>query len=247
MEPDKQQHMIEMRPDGERAFKALIVDRDAMSGALLADALSRVLACEAMRIRSSDLLGTLEAGDVEVVIISADRNSKPGAGLDLARAAISAHPQTPIVLLLDQSTRDSVINAFRSGARGVFNREKSIAEFIDCVDHVRKGFIWADDQGATYLLEGIKSFPMTSGFTEFSLPTLTTRELQVVRSAAKGKGNRAIAAELGLSQHTIKNYLFHAFEKLGVSSRVELLVFLTISGILIGPITTEQMSAGAAD
>jgi DNA-binding NarL/FixJ family response regulator len=52
----------------------------------------------------------------------------------------------------------------------------------------------------------------------------------VVKCAARGKTNKSIAAELGLSEHTVKNYLFRAFEKLGVSSRVELLFYLTVSG-----------------
>ena len=51
---------------------------------------------------------------------------------------------------------------------------------------------------------------------------------QVVHCAARGKTNKAIASELCLSEHTVKNYLFKAFEKLGVSSRVELLFYLCL-------------------
>ena len=60
--------------------------------------------------------------------------------------------------------------------------------------------------------------------------TLTMRELQVVKCAARGKTNKVIACELGLSEHTVKNYLFRAFEKLEVSNRVELLFYLTQRG-----------------
>jgi hypothetical protein len=45
---------------------------------------------------------------------------------------------------------------------------------------------------------------------------------------AKGYTNKVIGEKLGLSEHTVKNYLFRSFEKLGVSSRVELLFFLTM-------------------
>jgi DNA-binding CsgD family transcriptional regulator len=60
------------------------------------------------------------------------------------------------------------------------------------------------------------------------LNLLSKRELEVVRCLAEGLSNREIAEHLGLSQHTIKNYLFRVFDKLGVSSRVELL-FMTLS------------------
>ena len=60
------------------------------------------------------------------------------------------------------------------------------------------------------------------------LSLLSKRELDVVHCLSEGLTNREIAERLGLSQHTIKNYLFRIFDKLGVSSRLELL-YLTFS------------------
>jgi DNA-binding CsgD family transcriptional regulator len=54
----------------------------------------------------------------------------------------------------------------------------------------------------------------------------STRELEVAEHAAQGQRNKQIAYELRLSEHTVKNYLFRIFEKLGVSSRFELLFLL---------------------
>jgi len=58
---------------------------------------------------------------------------------------------------------------------------------------------------------------------------LTKREEDVVRLLAEGLQNREIAKVLGLSEHTVKNYLFHIYDKLGVSSRVELVLYAVSS------------------
>jgi len=209
------------------AFCALIVDRDSMSSGLLADALVRDLRCDAIAIRSSNLLEALGARQVDLVVVSADLNGRSGAGFDLAKAVACAHPQIPVVMLLDHPSQNAVINAFRSGARGLFNRQASLTEFVDCVERVRKGCIWAGGEETSFLLNAFRSIPAPIAFTEGGASLLTTRESQVVRHAATGKTNKAIANEMRLSEHTIKNYLFRAFEKLGVSSRVELLFYLT--------------------
>ena len=69
---------------------------------------------------------------------------------------------------------------------------------------------------------------------------LTLRELEVVKCAARGKTNKVIASELSLSEHTVKNYLFRAFEKLGVSNRVELLFYLTSRGHTFGAVRADD-------
>ncbi len=103
-----------------------------------------------------------------------------------------------------------------------------MAEFSDCVKQVREGLVWAGKAEFNFLLEALRSIPApTINISSTAVP-LSTRELQVVRHAAQGKTNRAIAQELGLSEHTVKNYLFRAFDKLGVSNRIELLFYLTM-------------------
>jgi DNA-binding CsgD family transcriptional regulator len=61
------------------------------------------------------------------------------------------------------------------------------------------------------------------------LKLLTNREEDVVRLLSEGMQNREIASELKLSEHTVKNYIFHIFDKLGVSSRVELVMYAVSS------------------
>ncbi|MFC5864157.1 LuxR C-terminal-related transcriptional regulator [Acidicapsa dinghuensis] len=220
---------------GTQNYQVLIVDRDSMSGDLLAMALRRVCDCDAMILDCADLLRELAIRKIDIVVISSDLNSIPGTGFDLAYKVNSIHPEVFVVMLLNCATSESVITAFRSGARAVFSRQHSMSEFADCIDRVKRGFIWAGREETNSLLEAFKNIPAPSVTPTGDAPTLSAREQQVVQYAAKGKTNRAIANELALSEHTVKNYLFRAFEKLGVSNRVELLFYLTIRGHSFAP------------
>lgn len=54
---------------------------------------------------------------------------------------------------------------------------------------------------------------------------LSKREADVVRLVSEGLSNREISVQLKLSEHTVRNYLFHVFDKIGVSTRVELVLY----------------------
>jgi two-component system nitrate/nitrite response regulator NarL len=222
---EQEKALRDSRPQ-EVAFSVVIAGRDSLTSGLLVDALVHYLKCEAVAARDSELLRMLRSSKVDLVIISADLDKNAGAGFDLASAVSSAYPETPIVFLLDEPVNDLVVRAFRSGVRGVFNPQDSMTKFIDCVEHVRKGSIWAEKEVTDHFLAAFRSIPALSALTKDEAPPLSTRELQVVQCAARGKTNKAIASELHLSEHTVKNYLFKAFAKMGVSSRVELLFYL---------------------
>lgn len=225
-----EERVVKITQQPQTALRVFIVDRDSMSSDLLSSALCRDRRCQAAAIQPTDLLGTLATSEVDLVVVGVDLNSKSGSGFDLANAVCRAHPKIYVVMLMNQTTHELVINAFRSGARGVFSRQQPMTEFLDCIEHVGKGFIWAGREETNSLLEAFKSIPAPNVLTAGDSPSLTVRELQVVQCAAKGMTNKTIASELRLSEHTVKNYLFRAFEKLGVSSRVELLFYLTIRG-----------------
>ena len=94
------------------------------------------------------------------------------------------------------------------------------------LERVSRGEIWASQAHSEFLLEALRSTPSCEGIEAGEIDQLSRRELQVVEHAAQGESNKQIADRLGLSEHTVKNYLFHVFEKLGVSNRMELLFLL---------------------
>jgi len=231
--PRKYQHGTKVLGDPQTRFRILILDRDEMSSDLLAARLARDGRVHASGVRSTDLLDHMANGKAQLVVIGAELNEAARTGFDLAHTAHRVYPAVPIVILLNQSTREGVINAFRSGARGVFSRQQPVTDFIQCIEQVRKGLIWAGPQETTFLLDAFSSAPLPNTLSVSSSTPLTMRELQVVKCAARGKTNKVIACELGLSEHTVKNYLFRAFEKLEVSNRVELLFYLTQRGHIL--------------
>ena len=228
--PPRRETGLRISAESSTVRRVFIVDRDSMSGDLLAGALVRDSEFEAAVLQAADLLGALAGSDVDLVVIGAEVSLKSGNGFDLAQNVARAHPGIAIVMLLNRTDQASVVNAFRSGARGVFSRQQPMTEFLDCVEHVGKGFIWAGRRETDFLLSAFRSIPSPNVTNASDAPNLTAREMQVVQCAATGKTNKVIAGELGLSEHTVKNYLFRAFEKLGVSSRIELLFYLTIRG-----------------
>jgi two-component system, NarL family, nitrate/nitrite response regulator NarL len=225
--PPKQESGMQVCRDWAQNGRVLIVDRDSMTSDLLATALTREKQFQAKGVRSTDLLNVMSIGKTHVVVIGADQSHQTECGFELAQAVRELYPSVSIVILLDQSTSESVINAFRSGARGVISRQQPVSEFLDCVERVRQGYIWAGRRETTLLLDAFISAPVPNIWLNNESLPLTERELQVVKCAAKGQTNKMIASELFLSEHTVKNYLFRAFEKLGVSNRIELLFHLT--------------------
>jgi len=160
-----------------------------------------------------------------VAFVSASMNGEPYAGFEILRGLRSSVPETRVVMLLDSSQREPVVEAFRTGARGVFCRSDSLEMLTRCVHRVREGQLWVSATQLEFLLETIVEAPATHLVDSHGSVLLSRREQEVVRWLAEGCTNREIALKLKVSENTIKNYLFRIFDKLGVSSRVEVVIY----------------------
>jgi len=162
---------------------------------------------------------------IDVALIKAEEDSS------MLRSFHRTHPQIAKVLLLQEVNREPVVNAFRSGARGVFHlADSSFRMLCKCIQRVHQGQIWISNQHLAYLIEEVAVAPGMRVVNSHGIKLLTPREEQVVALVADGLSNREIAQELGLSEHTIKKYLFRIFDKLGVSTRVELVLYAMSHG-----------------
>jgi DNA-binding NarL/FixJ family response regulator len=218
---------MELIPGEHRTLGILIADTSQMQGQLLAEALRRrpdfsVTLCN---MDSESILTAVLLAPIDVALMTVQHDMATVRGLHLA------HPQIAQILFFDGYGRDEVVSAFRSGARGLFCFSDSDLELLyRCIESVHHGQIWASNQQVEWLVEAVTQVPSLRAVNSYGRKLLTPREEQVVALVADGLGNRDIARELGLSEHTIKKYLFRIFDKLGVSTRVELVLYAFTRG-----------------
>jgi DNA-binding NarL/FixJ family response regulator len=231
-------------PEVSEVIRVLAADATRMNSQLLASALERDKRFEVLDL-VPDARGIISAVVNEkpaVVVISAELGDDKRKGFDVARELHALRVETRVVMLLDASERSQVVEAFRAGARGVFSRSESLTSLARCIQCVSEGQIWANSKELRYLLEALGEALPLRVIDARGAALLSKRELEVVRCVAEGLSNREIAQRLGLTEHTVKNYLFRIFDKLGVSKRVEVVLY----AYSLGNVTAEAGN-GASD
>jgi DNA-binding NarL/FixJ family response regulator len=212
-----------------KQIRVLVLDSSAIHTQLLAEALRRDSALEVVSLDPfKPVVKSVIELAVDVLVIGTHIEEQTYRGFEVLRELRSARPRTRAVVLLDSSKPQVVLDAFRAGARGIFSRSESIEKLCKCIRCVHTGQVWANSRELSLALDALASAPAVNPVDANGVSLLSKREKEIVESLSEGLTNREIAERLGLSQHTVKNYLFRIFDKLGVSSRVELL-FMTLS------------------
>lgn len=206
-------------------IRVLLADSSRIHTRLLADALRSNGVLEVISFESapSELLNAVITHEIDILVVSSKLYEQPGRGIEALRELRAGSQKARAVLLLDSSEDDAVLEAFRAGARGVFDKNEPLELLSKCIQCVYQGQIWVNTHNLEVILEALANSPIVRATNAEGMSLLSERELQVVCCLAEGLTNRQIAERLKLSQHTVKNYLFRVFEKLGVSSRFELL------------------------
>jgi len=162
----------------------------------------------------------------DVAIISADLKNGPIPGLGVVKEARASYPRTHIIVLVDSPRRALVVEGFRAGADGVFSRAETCEMLCKCIRTVGGGQIWANVNQQRFIIEALVSGHRHPIKGANGANLLTKREDEVVRLVAEGLTNRGISRQMGLTEHTVRNYLFRIFNKLGTSNRLELALYV---------------------
>ncbi|HYL97209.1 MAG TPA: response regulator transcription factor, partial [Terriglobales bacterium] len=164
---------------------------------------------------SEQILSGARANRPSVALISASLQDGSLSGFAAVRELRAQSTEIRTILLLDSAEPGLVIDAFRAGAKGIFCREDSLNSLCRCIEAVHAGQIWANSVQLESVLDAFARVAPPRLVEASGKVPLSKREQQVAQLVSEGLSNREIAQQLKLSEHTIKNYLFHIFEKLG--------------------------------
>ena len=214
-----------------RAIRVLLALGSPMECQLLltASKVSRqqvsIVGCAVSR---TDILHCFSRGNVDVALINADLENGHMAGLEILPEIQASYQTTPIVTLFDTWNDDLILHAFRAGAKGVFCRsEKKLDMLWRCITAVHHGQVWANSRQLQLLLSTLAKPTPIRAASSPGMNLLAMRETEVANLVAIGLQNKEIAVRLGITEHTVSNYLFNIYNKLGISSRVELALYVT--------------------
>jgi DNA-binding NarL/FixJ family response regulator len=139
----------------------------------------------------------------------------PGlGGLETTRRLVAQHPKAAVLMLSAADDRDQVAAAVSSGARGYLLKDVGHEELCAAVAHALAGEDLVEPSLRRALVD---RDPARSA----GVPTLTERELQVLRGMSQGKSNGQIGRELYLSEDTVKTHARRLFRKLDVGDRAQ--------------------------
>jgi DNA-binding NarL/FixJ family response regulator len=206
----------------------LVADSNQTQSQLLCGALRRqgTFKVSGCRADLSECLSVLESDPADVVVLADGIADDRDRLYELLRGVHSGFPNVAIILLLDSYDRELVVNSLRAGVRGLFClASMPFKSLCRCITSVHQGQYWTNAEQMRYLVEALSIGPAIRVINSRGEVVLTPREEQTVNLVTEGLNNREIARELNLKENTVKKSLLRIYDKLGVSNRVELVLY----------------------
>jgi DNA-binding NarL/FixJ family response regulator len=135
-----------------------------------------------------------------------------------------------VILLTAAIDKSDIIKALQLGARGVVLKESATSLLLKAIRVVTQGGYWVGRESVSGLIDALRNLGTPAPGARPGVPAaapfgLTQREMEIISLIVAAAGNKKIADVLGISEKTVKHHLTNIFEKLGVSSRLELALF----------------------
>ena len=242
----KREYLRERGP----ATTTLVADVSRMSCQLMAAALEQSpypIEVVALAVDSLEVQRAAKEFQPDVAVISNGLKDGPKMGLKTARELWVSGSKTKAIILIDASMSSMVSEAFRAGAHGIIGRDDPFETLCKCIHVVHQGQVWINSSQLLGLIDYLVQTAPPSMVSVGGSNLLTKREEGVVHLIAEGLTNRAISHQLNLSEHTVRNYLFRIFNKLGTSTRLELALYANNQKELRGISEGREKKSGSSD
>ncbi len=208
--------------------RVLVVAASVVMRAGLEAVLSGGTTLEVLGVAPPDLMRQLEAWQPQVLLLHLESVDELAALLpDLETDSLNA----PVVVLLENDPLEGFGELLRSGVVGVLPAGAIASEIIATVEAATIGLVTLHPDLLPLLLT-TPATPVPSPPAATASP-LSTREIEVLTLLSEGVGNKAIARQLHISEHTVKFHIASIFSKLGVSSRTEAVTLGIKQGLIL--------------
>jgi two-component system NarL family response regulator len=147
------------------------------------------------------------SAEVDVYIL--DLRMPDGDGIATIKRLIARDPSARVMVLTTYDNEEDIFQALESGARGYLLKDTTKEELIDAVRQVHRGERYLPQAVAARLADRLIR------------PSLTPRELDVLRLVSRGRSNKEMASAMFISEETVKTHMKALFQKLGVHDRAE--------------------------
>ena len=130
-------------------------------------------------------------------------------GVDAIRALRGEFPNARVVVLTSYAGDIQALRAFQAGAVGYLLKNLLRTELTDTIRQVHAGHRRVPPEIAQQMAQHVAD------------DQLTTREVQVLAAVSRGRANKVVASDLGITEHTVKNHLKSILSKLGARDRTD--------------------------
>ena len=164
----------------------------------------------------------------------------PGrTGLDALREMSTDASPVRVILLTAAAEKEQIVEALQLGARGVVLKDSATQILLKSIRAVMNGEYWVGRESVSNLVQYLRGLIGSSGNTARQRRYgLTPRELEIVSAVVAGYANKEIAEHFKISEDTVKHHLSNIFDKVGVSTRLELALFAVNQALPFRPLVT---------
>jgi DNA-binding NarL/FixJ family response regulator len=169
----------------------------------------------------------------EILLLDLAMPRRPG--LEALRQLSADAAPVRVILLTAAAEREQIVEALQLGARGVVLKDCGTEIILESIRAVLNGEYWVGRETVSNLLLYLRGL-MDSSRKRQKRYGLTPRELEIISAVVAGYANRDIAEHFKISEDTVKHHLSNIFDKLGVSTRLELALFAVNQALPFKPL-----------